>query len=233
MQSEYWDKFTYNTFINTVNVAYKLKLENLKIVGEYIADTETDQEYSLPEFIELITPDINAINPAILSSNQLSLFDSNVNDDTEITDIDFEDITDKETFAVVNVAQYTYHYYPLSDKVIQIFKNGNPDKDITNDNSKDANKVRVNYALNNRSEYVFKSFNGTEYVKVGSQVISTKTYLPMKDTNILEAKDDLLPLIQVFLFEKAIYELGYELNSRPRWAVIPLTGIASIMSFNK
>ena len=33
------------------------------------------------------------------------------------------------------------------------------------------------------------------------------------------------------LLEKAVYELGYELNSRPRWAVIPLTGIASIMDF--
>jgi maltose alpha-D-glucosyltransferase/alpha-amylase len=40
-------------------------------------------------------------------------------------------------------------------------------------------------------------------------------------------------LLKYCLLEKAVYELGYELNSRPRWAVIPLTGIASIMSFNK
>ena len=40
-------------------------------------------------------------------------------------------------------------------------------------------------------------------------------------------------LLRYCLLEKAVYELGYELNSRPRWAVIPLTGIASIMSFNK
>ena len=38
-------------------------------------------------------------------------------------------------------------------------------------------------------------------------------------------------LLKYCLLEKAIYELGYELNSRPRWAVIPLTGIASIMEF--
>ncbi|KAB1157507.1 maltokinase N-terminal cap-like domain-containing protein [Flavobacterium luteum] len=38
-------------------------------------------------------------------------------------------------------------------------------------------------------------------------------------------------LLKYCLLEKAVYELGYELNSRPRWAVIPLTGIASIMNF--
>ena len=40
-------------------------------------------------------------------------------------------------------------------------------------------------------------------------------------------------LLKYCLLEKAVYELGYELNSRPRWAVIPLTGIASIMEFGK
>jgi trehalose synthase-fused probable maltokinase len=40
-------------------------------------------------------------------------------------------------------------------------------------------------------------------------------------------------LLRYCLLEKAIYELGYELNSRPRWSVIPLRGIASIMNFNK
>ncbi len=38
-------------------------------------------------------------------------------------------------------------------------------------------------------------------------------------------------LLKYCILEKAVYELGYELNSRPRWAVIPLTGIASIMEF--
>ena len=40
-------------------------------------------------------------------------------------------------------------------------------------------------------------------------------------------------LLKYCLLEKAIYELGYELNSRPRWSVIPLSGIASIMGFNR
>lgn len=40
-------------------------------------------------------------------------------------------------------------------------------------------------------------------------------------------------LLKYCILEKAVYELGYELNSRPRWAVIPLTGIASIMGFKQ
>lgn len=35
-------------------------------------------------------------------------------------------------------------------------------------------------------------------------------------------------LLHYFLLEKAIYELGYELNGRPNWAIIPLEGIIDI-----
>ena len=37
-------------------------------------------------------------------------------------------------------------------------------------------------------------------------------------------------ILKYCLLEKAIYELGYELNSRPRWTVIPLKGIANILN---
>ena len=36
-------------------------------------------------------------------------------------------------------------------------------------------------------------------------------------------------LLDYCLLEKAVYELGYEMNSRPRWAIIPLRGIISIL----
>jgi maltose alpha-D-glucosyltransferase/alpha-amylase len=40
---------------------------------------------------------------------------------------------------------------------------------------------------------------------------------------VLPAEDDIL--IRTYLIEKAVYELGYELNGRPDWTVIPLRGI--------
>jgi len=40
-------------------------------------------------------------------------------------------------------------------------------------------------------------------------------------------------LLDYCLLEKAVYELGYELNSRPRWAIIPLRGINCILKNKK
>lgn len=37
-------------------------------------------------------------------------------------------------------------------------------------------------------------------------------------------------LLKMFLLEKAVYELGYELNNRPSWLAIPLEGIRDILS---
>jgi len=37
-------------------------------------------------------------------------------------------------------------------------------------------------------------------------------------------------LLRVQLLEKALYELGYELNNRPEWVGIPLRGILRILS---
>jgi len=43
------------------------------------------------------------------------------------------------------------------------------------------------------------------------------------------AEEDFEILMQTYLLEKAIYELGYELNNRPDWVLIPIRGIKYIM----
>jgi maltose alpha-D-glucosyltransferase/alpha-amylase len=42
--------------------------------------------------------------------------------------------------------------------------------------------------------------------------------------------DDLETLLQAFILDKALYELGYELNNRPDWVHIPLTGLRRLPS---
>ena len=54
-----------------------------------------------------------------------------------------------------------------------------------------------------------------------------KAYLDtVKDAGFVpKDKEDLNTLLQVFLLEKALNELIYELNNRPDWVIIPLRGI--------
>ncbi len=49
------------------------------------------------------------------------------------------------------------------------------------------------------------------------------SYLP-------KSREEVHSLLNVHLFEKAVYELGYELNNRPTWVGIPLQGIVSLLS---
>lgn len=46
-----------------------------------------------------------------------------------------------------------------------------------------------------------------------------------------DGREELEILLQTFILEKAVYELGYELNNHPDWAIIPIRGIENIFRF--
>ena len=46
---------------------------------------------------------------------------------------------------------------------------------------------------------------------------------------IPKSDDELRILIDAFVMDKAIYELGYELNNRPDWLLIPLLSIGQLL----
>ena len=57
-----------------------------------------------------------------------------------------------------------------------------------------------------------------------------KTYIEaIRDARLLPAGNDLATLLEVFLLDRAFYELQYENNNRPEWVHIPLRGLLSIL----
>jgi maltose alpha-D-glucosyltransferase / alpha-amylase len=56
-------------------------------------------------------------------------------------------------------------------------------------------------------------------------------YLPlMKDSELIPTdRTELAFLLDIHLLEKALYELGYELDSRPRWVALPLRGLLEVL----
>ena len=60
-------------------------------------------------------------------------------------------------------------------------------------------------------------------------------YIQTADRPSLVPKDreELQVLLDAFLMEKAVYEVGYELNNRPEWLRLPLYGIAQMIGISQ
>jgi trehalose synthase-fused probable maltokinase len=69
---------------------------------------------------------------------------------------------------------------------------------------------------------VWYTWTSAAYLKAYLAEASSGGFLPSRD-------EDLQTLLKAYLLEKALYELGYELNNRPTWVRIPLEGILQLM----
>jgi maltose alpha-D-glucosyltransferase/alpha-amylase len=65
---------------------------------------------------------------------------------------------------------------------------------------------------------VWETWVGATFLRAYLAATRGAAFLPSRD-------DDFDALLQVFLIDKALYELAYELNSRPEWVHIPLAGL--------
>ena len=62
-------------------------------------------------------------------------------------------------------------------------------------------------------------------------MVFLKAYLGARAGRGISAENhnELKTLLEVNLINKALYELGYELNNRPAWLKIPFEGILQLM----
>ena len=65
---------------------------------------------------------------------------------------------------------------------------------------------------------VWETWVGAAYLRAYRVATRGASFMPSRD-------EDFDALLQVFLIDKALYELAYELNNRPEWVHIPLAGL--------
>jgi maltose alpha-D-glucosyltransferase / alpha-amylase len=69
--------------------------------------------------------------------------------------------------------------------------------------------------------HLWERTTSAEFVRAYRQTVDDAEFLPA-------SSKDCQTLLGIFLLDKVLYELLYELNSRPAWVRIPLTGILSL-----
>lgn len=67
------------------------------------------------------------------------------------------------------------------------------------------------------------------YLCVGGVFLRSYLDASKGNSHIPDNPADIEILLNIFLFEKAVYEVGYELNNRPDWIMIPLKGISRLL----
>ena len=68
------------------------------------------------------------------------------------------------------------------------------------------------------------------YTWVASRFLRSYFEIAQSGSFLPASREEISGLLQVHLLDKAVYELGYELNNRPSWVGIPLAGISQLLA---
>lgn len=84
---------------------------------------------------------------------------------------------------------------------------------------------------NFRPEDVFKLNPWSRFWSLWVSVGFLKSYIDATANAgfLPKSKEELKALLDIYILEKAVYELSYELNNRPDWAHVPIRGIVEIV----
>ena len=73
---------------------------------------------------------------------------------------------------------------------------------------------------------MWRSWATAAYLRSYLETARLGAFLPDTD-------EELGLLLELYVLEKALYELGYELSSRPEWVEIPLAGILHLLEASR
>jgi maltose alpha-D-glucosyltransferase/alpha-amylase len=76
---------------------------------------------------------------------------------------------------------------------------------------------------------VLEPWTNTWYCYVSGIFLSSYLKAVEHAPFIPQDREQLETMLETFLLEKAVYELGYELNNRPSWIILPIKGIKQIL----
>ncbi len=76
---------------------------------------------------------------------------------------------------------------------------------------------------------VFQEWSRYWTQSISAQFVSSYLKTVGEASFATQGEEQIRTLLDVFLLEKAVYELAYELNNRPSWVQVPLGGILRIM----
>ena len=69
-------------------------------------------------------------------------------------------------------------------------------------------------------------YTGGAFLKSYLETVKDAPFIPKE-------KEELKILLKVFLLDKAIYEIRYEMDNRPEWLSIPLNGVKHLVEEKK
>jgi len=70
------------------------------------------------------------------------------------------------------------------------------------------------------------------HVWVGAFFLNAYLEVALEGGFLPKTREELKVLLDIYLLEKAIYEVGYELNNRPQWVKVPLQGIEQVLQID-